>query len=244
VGVSSIDEYSARIGAAIQAVEQARTSVGQAKSDGEDLAGQFEGMGAEAMGATIRSSVDQGNEADGVLAEAINKLKEMQSTAESARGNGLRGGGGDVTPPESTWRNEVGDQLQPGPASPHRGFMKQELKSNDDDDKSKSRMNRFGRGFLTKKGDDVGDSVLKPAAEHVYIAKSISNDDLDPPDPDSWISSTQHRTEPAVTPPPLQQPTDGSLFVAGVALSVVVVKGGEKAKTTVSKLWSKWRKHG
>ena len=235
MGVSSIDEYSARIGAAIQAVEQARTSVGQAKSDGEDLAGQFEGMGAEAMGATIRSSVDQGNEADGVLAEAINKLKEMQSTAESARGNGLR---------DSSWssnpRAEPSNQAQAlaKPEPTGEDLLEQTEKS-----PKSSRYNQI-MGFLTKKGDDVGDSVLKPAAEHVYIAKSISNDDLDPPDPDSWISSTQHRTEPAVTPPPLQQPTDGSLFVAGVALSVVVVKGGEKAKTTVSKLWSKWRKHG
>ncbi|HZE41941.1 MAG TPA: hypothetical protein VE172_24345 [Stackebrandtia sp.] len=168
--MSSIDEYSARIGAAIQVVEQARTSVGQAKSDGEDLAGQFEGMGAEAMGATIRSSVDQGGEADGVLVEAINKLKEMQSTAESVRGNGLRGGGGDATPPESTWRNEIGDQLQPGPASPHRGFMKQELKSNDDDDKSKSRMNRFGRSMARNiesaqtQGKDTTASIIGQVA--------------------------------------------------------------------------------
>ncbi|HZE38049.1 MAG TPA: hypothetical protein VE172_04480 [Stackebrandtia sp.] len=84
--MSSIDEYSAHINAAIDVVEQAQASVGQTKTEGENLASQFEGMNAEAAGASIRSSVDQGSEVENILAEAINKLKEMQSTAESARG--------------------------------------------------------------------------------------------------------------------------------------------------------------
>jgi hypothetical protein len=173
--MSSIDEYSASIGAAIQAVEQARTAVGSSNSDGEELASQFEGMGAEAMGSTIRSSVEQGNEADGILVEAINKLQEMQSTAESARGNGLRDHGV-ALPPEPSWRNEVGRPVEPpkgGPEEPDA--LHQELASTDDGDSEKSRFQRFSRAFArnsegladqgkdsVQTGYDIADSWIDP----------------------------------------------------------------------------------
>ncbi|HZE39076.1 MAG TPA: hypothetical protein VE172_09730 [Stackebrandtia sp.] len=218
--MSSIDEYSAQIGAAIQAVEQAQSTVGQSKSGGEDLASQLESMGAEATGATIRSSVDQGGEAESLLVEAINKLKEMQSTAESARGSGLRGGGGDTSEAQNPHSNGV-------PSAESEPMAGPEAVIEDDD------LRRKGENladFFTRKGGDVSD-VAETVGKQIDIAwESVG---VDPTPETGLVSSTETANRPTFQAQPADQPRGGSLLVAGFAITAVVTKGVRKASAAI-----------
>ncbi|WP_199034766.1 DUF4258 domain-containing protein [Glycomyces salinus] len=107
--MSSIDEFSAAIGAAAEAVESVITATSSAKASGDELSGQLAQLGLEGKTNQI-NAVGQRLESEALAAAAQLQelLSEIQQQAEATRGlqgaprAGTNAGASSPAPPETT----------------------------------------------------------------------------------------------------------------------------------------------
>lgn len=160
--LASFDELIVHIEKAIGTFDSANPSIEDSHAEAEELGGRFLAM-------NVDGQAERTEQVKQALAEALAqgpairaKLEEAKARAEALKSQGSGGGRTVSAAPVPTPLTaapqairepvaKVGDQVEPGPtaANPHR----QELAGTEEDDKTKSRAQRFGRAFLRNTGD-------------------------------------------------------------------------------------------
>ena len=179
VGMASLDEFVTSVQSNIEALRQAQTSMDGAKQQAEELSSQFQALGAESM-ATGAQGLKQGVEqAQGGVVPVITQLEQLITQAQGLKSLRGTGGAGTHTRPSPTPLDsapaalkepvaKVGDPVTAPEVQPdsHR----KELQGNDDE--GKTRLQRFGRRFvsaaedLAATGKDLGKSGANVIADH------------------------------------------------------------------------------
>lgn len=124
--MSSVDEFSAAIGAAAESVETVAAGIAKAKNSGDELSGKLAAAGVEGrVEATNAVSQRLESEATVLAAQLKDLLGEIQQQAEALRGlEGAPGAGAGVGSSSSAQPRSTLDQQEPPGRSSQSNHMK------------------------------------------------------------------------------------------------------------------------
>jgi uncharacterized protein YukE len=168
--MATIQDLVAECDGDAEKIREAQARITEAKQTAEALIDELSSMGMD--GGTVnhlQEVVRYLHEAmaqTSSMLESVGKARDIAASAEY----GLTGRGGSATSssPESAWRNEVGEPVEPPKTGPPESpdFVHQELGSADDEDPEMSRANRAMRSMSRNVGDfqDATQDIIDSSA--------------------------------------------------------------------------------
>ena len=179
--VASIEDFIAAVRSNIESLKQAQTIIDTAGQRAEELSTAFQSIGAEWMASgsgELKQGTDQARGSVDPIITALDDLIAQAEQFKTSTGPTPRLGR-QPTPLDAAPKSlreptaQVGDQRQaPGEAP---GPFRQELTGHDEDDKTKGRAARFGRGFVRNAGD-----VKERAEDLGNVGANMVSDGYDP----------------------------------------------------------------